>query len=65
MNKAIQKIRDYEDEGYRYELMDVEESQYTDIETMESGDRVVIQVAMKRVNKRGIKGGKNELSCII
>lgn len=47
-NKAIRKIRDYEKEGYQYEIMDVEESKYVDKEARESGDRVVIQVAMKR-----------------
>ena len=51
MNKAIQKIKDYEKMGYQYELMDVEESQYTDKESHESGERVVIQVAMKRIIK--------------
>ena len=51
MNKAIEKIRDYEKDGYQYELMDVEESQYTDVDTKESGERVVIQVAMKRITK--------------
>jgi hypothetical protein len=31
--------------------MDVEESQYTDAEAKETGERVVIQVAMKRIVK--------------
>jgi hypothetical protein len=51
-NKAIRKIKDYEKMGYQYELMDVEESQYDDKESHESGERVVIQVAM---NKKIIK----------
>ena len=51
MNKAIKKILEYEKEGYRYELMDTEESQYNDAEALETGDRVVIQVAMKRGRK--------------
>ena len=51
MNIAIKKIREYEKEKYQFESIDVEESHYNDNEVVEQGDRVVIQVSMKRIKQ--------------
>jgi hypothetical protein len=58
INKAIKAIKYYEKLGYTYEIMDIEQSHYTDENSQESGDRVNIQVALKKIREDG-KGEAN------
>lgn len=48
MSEAIKKLKRYEKEGYIYAQVEVEECHYSDSDSKESGERLVIHIVMDK-----------------